>query len=76
MKTRLRRSTEKISQIIKGDGKKVEQIKRHHQLKCNCLIKTQCRLNDNCCKGNMIYQCTALTTLQPKRLYLAETYRG
>ena len=37
--------TQNISQIIKGHNKKVTQIRRHHQLECNCLIKTEFPLN-------------------------------
>ena len=33
-----------ISQIIKGDYKKTTQIKQHHQLECNCGVKTECHL--------------------------------
>ena len=39
-----------ISQIIKGLSKKVTQIKRYHQLECNCRIKTECPHNGNCRK--------------------------
>ena len=39
-----------ISQIIKGHFRKVKQIKRNHQLECNCRIKTECPHNANCRK--------------------------
>ena len=42
--------TQNISQIIKGHNKKVTQIKRNHQLECNCRIKTECPLNGDCRK--------------------------
>ena len=63
--------TQNISQIIKGHNKKVTQIKRNHQLECNCRIKTECPLNGDCRKEDVIYKCTALTTFQPKKEYLA-----
>ena len=62
--------TQNISQIIKGHNKKVIQIKRHHQLECNCRIKTKYPLNGDCCKEDIIYKCTALATFQPKNVYL------
>ena len=62
--------TQNISQIIKGYNKKVTQIKRHHQLKWNCCIKTKCPLNDDCRKEDVIYKCTALATFQPNKVYL------
>ena len=55
--------TQNISQIIKGHNKKVKQMKRHHQLGCNCRIKTECPLNGNCRKEDVIYKCTALKVL-------------
>ena len=64
------RCTQNISQIIKGYNKKVTQIKRHHQLECNCRIKTECLLNGNCRKEDAIYKCRALTTFQTKKVYL------
>ena len=33
-----------MSQIIKGDYKKTTQVKQHHQLECNCGVKTECHL--------------------------------
>ena len=57
--------TQNVSQIIKGHNKKVSQIKRHHQLECNCRIKTECPLNGDCRKEDVIYKCTVLTTFQP-----------
>ena len=62
--------TQNISQIIKRHNKKVTQVKRHHQLECDCRIKTKCPLNGDCRKENVIYTCTALTTFQPPKLYL------
>ena len=62
--------TQNISHIIKGHNKKVTQIKRNHQLECNCRIKTECPLNGDCRKEDVIYKCTALTTFQPKKVYL------
>ena len=46
------------------------QIKRYHQLECNCRIKTEFTLNGDCRKEDVIYKCTALTTFQPKKVYL------
>ena len=60
-----------ISQIIKGHNKKVTQIKRNHQLDCNCRIKAVCPLNCDCRKKNVTYRCTSLTTFQPKNCILA-----
>ena len=57
-------------QIIKGHNKKVVQIKRHHQLECNCRIKAEFPLNGDCWKGDVIYRCTSSTTLQPKNVNL------
>ena len=62
--------TQNISQIIKGHNKKVTQLKWHHQLECNCRIKTECPLNGDCRKEDVIYKCTALTIFQPKKMYL------
>ena len=62
--------TQNISQIIKGHNKKVTQIKLNHQLECNCRIETECPLNGDCRKETVIYKCTALTTFQPKTVYL------
>ena len=61
--------TQNISQILNGHNKKVTQIKLHHQLECNCRIKTECPLNGDCRKENVIYNFTALTTFQPKKVY-------
>ena len=60
--------TQNISQIIKGHNKKVTQIKWHHQLECNCRIKTECPLNGDCPKEDMLYKCTVLN---PKKCILA-----
>ena len=62
--------TQNILQIIKGHNKKVTQIKRNHQLECNCRIKTECPLNGDCRKEDVIDKCTELTTFQPKKVYL------
>ena len=59
-----------ISQIIKGHNKKVTLIKRHHKLECNCRIETECPLNGDCRKEDVIYKCTMLTTFQPQKMYL------
>ena len=48
--------TQNISQIIKGHNKKVTQIKKHHQLQCNCRIKTECALNGYYQKEAVIYK--------------------
>ena len=64
------RCTENISRIIKGHNKKVTQIKRHHQLECNCRIKTECPLDGDCRKEDVIYKSAALTTFQHKEVYL------
>ena len=58
-----------ISQIIKGHNKEITQIKRHHQLECNCQIKTRYSLNSDCRKEDLIYKCTALTLFQPENVY-------
>ena len=39
-------------------------------MECNCRIKTECPLNRDCRKEDVIYKCTALTTCQPKKVYL------
>ena len=62
--------TQNISQIIKGHDENVKSIKRHHRLKHNCRIKTECPFNDDCRKENVIYKCTVLTTFQTKKVYL------
>ena len=62
--------TGNLSQITTGHNKKVTQIKRHHQLDCNCRIKAESPLNGDCRKEGVIYMCTALTTFQPKKVYL------
>ena len=54
--------TQNISQNTKGQNKNVTQIRQNHQLECNCGIKTECALNRNCWKEDMIYECTTLTT--------------
>ena len=59
-----------ISQIIKRHNNKGTQTKRHHQLACNCCIKTESPLNGGCRKEDVIYKCTARTTFQPKKVYL------
>ena len=61
--------SQNISQIIKGQTKKVTQTKWRHQLECNCCIKTEYPLNSNCRKEYVIYKCTVLTTLQPRIVY-------
>ena len=55
---------------MKGHNKEVTQAKRHHQLECNCHIKTKCPLNGDCWKEDVMYKCTTLTTSQPKKVYL------
>ena len=55
--------TQNISQIIRGHNKKVTQIKRNHQLECNCPIKTECPLKSDCRKENVMYKSTVLTTI-------------
>ena len=62
--------TQNISQILKGHNKKVTQIKRNHQLECNCRIETEGSLNGDCRKEDVTCKCTGLTTFQPKKLYL------
>ena len=46
--------TQNISQIIKGHNKKVTQIRRHHQLECNCLLNTEFPLNCDCFKEDVM----------------------
>ena len=55
---------------MKGYIEKVTQTKQHHQLECNCRIKTECPLNGDWRKEEIIYKCTALTTFQPKKVHL------
>ena len=62
-------SAQNTSQIIKGHNKKIIQIKRHHQLECNCRIKIECPRNGDCQKKDVIYKFTALTPFQPKKLH-------
>ena len=42
-------------------------IKQHHQLECNCRIKSKCPLNGDCQKEDVMYKCTELKTFQPKK---------
>ena len=55
---------------MKVHNKKVTQIKRNHKLKCNCRIKTECPLNGDFRKEDVIYKCTELITFQPRKVYL------
>ena len=61
-----------MSQIIKGDNKKIVQKKTQENLECNCRVKTECPLNGNCRKKSMIHKCTA-TTCNSKKVYLGLT---
>ena len=47
--------TERHNTNYKGHNKKDTQIKRNHQLEYNCRIKTECSLNGNCQKEDVIY---------------------
>ena len=55
------------SQIIDGNNKKVTQIKQHHQLECNCRVNTECPLNGDCRKEDVIHKCATLSTFQPQK---------
>ena len=60
--------TQNTSKIIKIHNKKVTQM---NDSMCTCRIKTECLLNVDCRKEDVIYQCTALATFQPKKVYLS-----
>ena len=53
-----------MSQIIKNFQKETQE-----NLDCNCRIKTDCLLNDDCRKESVIYKFTA-TTYDSKKVYL------
>ena len=55
-----------ISEIIYGHNKKVTQMKRHHQLGCDCRTKPNVHLMAVSVKNS-----TVLTTFQPKKVYLS-----
>ena len=59
--------TQNIPQIIKRHNKKVTQIKRHHQLECNCRIKTECPLNGYFWKEAIIYVYSVNNILTQKK---------
>ena len=59
--------TQNIQQIIKRHNKKVTQIKRHHQLECNCRIKTESRLNGYFWKEAIIYVYSVNNILTQKK---------
>ena len=48
-------------QIIKGHNKKIFQKETKGALDCNCRVKTDCPLNDDCRKESVTYKCTATT---------------
>ena len=43
-----------ILNIINGHNKTVTQIKGQHQLQCNCRVKTECPLNGDCWKEDVM----------------------
>ena len=51
--------TQNMSQIIKGHNKKIVQKDIQETLDCNCRVRTDCPLNGDCRKENVIYKCTA-----------------
>ena len=53
--------TQNMSQIIKGRNKKIVQKETQDTLECNCKVETDCPLNGDCRKENVIYKCTAAT---------------
>ena len=53
-------------------NEKVTKIKRHHQLDCNCCIKTKCPPNGYCQEKDVTHKCISLTPFQPpKKILLA-----
>ena len=54
---------------IKGHNKKIVQKETQETLECNCRVKTDCPLNGDCNKENVIYKCTATTCIS-KKVYL------
>ena len=58
-----------MSQIIKGDNKKIIQKEKQETLDCNCRVKTDCALNGGCRKESVIYKCT-VTICDSKEVYL------
>ena len=62
--------TKTISQIIKGHDEKATQIKQHHQLQCNCRIKTKCSFSGERRKEDVIYKWIALTNSSLKKCIL------
>ena len=61
--------TQNMLQIIKGHNKKTVQKETQETLECNCRIKTNCPLNGDCRKENVICKCTA-ATCNSKKVYL------
>ena len=51
-------------------NEKVTKIKRHHQLDCNCCIKTKCPPNGYCQEKDVTHKCISLTTFQPPKNFL------
>ena len=49
--------TQYVPEIVKRHNKNVTQLKQHHQLECNCRIKTECPLNGDSCKEDVIHKC-------------------
>ena len=51
---KLQQIFQNILHIINGHNKTVTQIKGQHQLQCNCRVKTECPLNGDCWKEDVM----------------------
>ena len=67
--------TENLSSIIKSHNKKVINGVISTDPKCNCRNKSDCPLDGNCQKKEVIYKCIASTTFNPDKVYLANCIR-
>ena len=64
--------TQNLSQITKGNNRKIVQKETEETLDCNCRDKTHCPFNGDCRRESVIYKCTA-TTCHSKKIFLGLT---
>ena len=65
--------TENVGKIIKTHNKKLSLPPTTEEKPCNCKVKTNCPLNNNCKTSSVIYKCEVTTPNTEKKVYIGLT---
>ena len=67
--------TENVDRIIKSHNKKVSSPPLTEPPPCNCRVKTNCPLNNNCRVSSVVYKCEVTAPNTEKKVYIGLTER-